>query len=146
MVFISPFDSGEVSNSSPLNRCSVMLMGILIMVHVPYSYKLEIAFILVIWEHNPNTDHLRKSFLRRQMSWFQQKSSTLLGLRVWPNTARQSWQLNVTFSTRDQQQWGKKIFPNRAEDGPPFLPWCASSKRRATSEIPFHFLGSQFLR
>lgn len=54
----------------------------------------------------------------------------------------ESWA--VPLSTQDWHERGEKTFPNGAEDGPLFSLWCASSKRVATSETPFHFLWSQF--
>lgn len=48
------------------------------------NYKLEIMYFLFTWEHNPNTDNnnTRGSFLRWEMSWFQQKRDDV-GAQCW---------------------------------------------------------------
>lgn len=139
MVFIAPFDNGEASNSSLLNKRFITLTAISITAHFPVTnWKVH-----MFYSFETITEMWGKLSKRRdipipakiQHCWSSAFVPTL-------QDRAESWA--VPLSTQDWHERGEKTFPNGAEDGPLFSLWCASSKRVATSETPFHFLWSQF--
>lgn len=142
MVFISPVDNGEVSSSSLLNKHFIMLMSIFKTEHVPITNWKSYIFCSF------------GSIILTQMIWWEafsqergpdsSKSSVLLELSVWPNTAKCSWKLSCATLYQKLAWMGQENLSQQSRRWSSVPTLVCSFQDNVTSKIPFRFLWSQF--